>query len=294
MKKITNLLFASLLLVAGSTSAFAADAAKNSDAENFLRPINVQNAYIDTDKKWETRVSFDWARRSQGLGGARLRQNSFNLPRVEVRRSFDTPIPTRIGLSQSLNAGVNGLSGAYDNGSFGFGNLGITLEAALVNKKEFASTLYFNQQIPFAHSTSLNNALWRPTNGTDAYSFQTGLQTQFDLFTENLKVYSDLGYRYDYFDKDVVGHSFVYSTEAVLDTKTPVNLSLGMLGMTTYDSKTLSSRGAYLGGTDIRLVPGLIIPIGEDKNTQFRLGFPIGVTNDAADFGVQASLFAAL
>ena len=35
MKKITNLLFASLLLVAGSTSAFAADAAKNSDAENF-------------------------------------------------------------------------------------------------------------------------------------------------------------------------------------------------------------------------------------------------------------------
>jgi hypothetical protein len=67
-----------------------------------------------------------------------------------------------------------------------------------------------------------------------------------------------------------------------------------MLGMTTYDSKTLSSRGAYLGGTDIRLVPGLIIPIGEDKNTQFRLGFPIGITNDAADFGVQASLFAAL
>lgn len=293
MKKIKTLLFASLLAVVGSSSVFAAETKKDSDGENFLRPINVQNAYIDTDKKWETRVNFDWARRSQGLAGARLRQNSYNLPRVEFRRSFDTAIPTRIGISESLNAGVNGLSGVYDNGSFGFGNLGITLEAALVNKKEFASTLYFNQQIPFAHSTSLNNALWRPTNGTDAYSFQTGLETQFNLGS-NLAVYSDLGYRFDDYDKDVIGHSFVYSTEAVLDTNTPVNLSLGMLGMTTYDNKTLSSRGAYLGGTDIRLVPGLIIPIGEDKDTQFRLGFPIGLTNDAADFGVQASLFAAL
>lgn len=293
MKKIKTLLLASLLAVVGSSSVFAAETKKDSDSENFLRPINVQNAYIDTDKKWETRVNFDWARRSQGLAGARLRQNSFNLPRVELRRSFDTAIPTRIGISESLNAGVNGLSGVYDNGSFGFGNLGITLEAALVNKKEFASTLYFNQQIPFAHSTSLNNALWRPTNGTDAYSFQTGLETQFNLGS-NLAVYSDLGYRFDDYDKDVIGHSFVYSTEAVLDTNTPVNLSLGMLGMTTYDNKTLSSRGAYLAGTDIRLVPGLIIPIGEDKDTQFRLGFPIGLTNDAADFGVQASLFAAL
>ncbi len=292
MKKIKSLLLASLLLVAGGAKAFAADA-KSTDSENFLRPINVQNAYIDTEKKWETRVGFDWARRSQGLGGARLRQNSFNLPRVEVRRSFDTPIPTRIGISQSLNAGVNSLSGAYDNGSFGFGNLGLSLEAALVNKKEFASTLYFNQQFPFAHSTSLNNALWRPANGTDAYSFQTGLQTQFAL-GDNLTVYSDLGYRYDDYDKDVVAQSFVYSTEAVLDTNTPINLSMGMLGMSTYDGKSLSSRGAHLGGTDIRLVPGLIIPLGEDKNTQFRLGFPIGVTNDAADFGVQASLFAAL
>ena len=40
---------------------------------------------------------------------------------------------------------------------------------------------------------------------------------------------------------------------------------MGMLGMTTYDNKTFSGRGARIGGTDIRLVPGLIIPIGEEK-----------------------------
>ncbi|NQY80315.1 MAG: hypothetical protein HRT47_08385 [Candidatus Caenarcaniphilales bacterium] len=284
MKKITSLFLLALMVLTASPAVFAREA-----GENFLRPLNVQNAYIDTesDNKYELRVNFDWFRTSQGIGGRRVRTNSFNLPRLEVRRSFDTAIPTRIGLSGSINAGET------NSGSFGFGNLGITLEAALVNNEEFASTIYFNQHIPWVHNPNLTNSLWRPTNGTDAYSFQTGLQTQFDL-GDNLTVYSDLGYRYDDFDDDVVGHSFVYSTEAVLDTGSPINLSMGMLGMTTYDNKTFSSRGARIGGTDIRLVPGLIIPVGEEKNTQIRFGFPIGVSNDAPDFGVQASVFAAI
>ena len=282
MKKLLSSFLLLLMALTANSAVFARE-----EGENFLRPINVQNAYIDTENKYELRVNFDWFRSSQGVNGARVRTNSFNLPRLELRRSFDTTIPTRIGLSSSLNAGET------NTGSFGFGNLGITLEAALINDESFASTVYFNQHIPWVNNPNLTNALWRPTNGTDAYSFQTGLETQFDL-GDHLTVYSDLGYRYDDFDDDVVGHSFVYSTEAVLDTDSAINLSLGMLGITTYDNKTFSGRGARVGGTDIRLVPGLIIPIGEERNTQIRFGFPIGVSNDAPDFGVQASVFAAL
>lgn len=272
------------MVLGSTTAAFAREA-----GENFLRPLNVQNAYIDTENKYEVRVNFDWFRASSGVGGRRVRTNSYTLPRLEVRRSFDTSIPTRIGLSSSFNVGASdGLANAV-----GFGNLGITLEAALVNKENFASTLYFNQSIPFQHSPSLSNSLWRPNAGTDAYGFQTGLETQFDL-GDHLTVYSDLGYRYDDFDGDVAAGSFVYSTEAVLDTGSPVNFSMGLLGMTTYDDKRFSGRGARLGGTDLRLVPGIIVPIGEERNTQLRVGFPIGMNSDSPDFGVQASIFAAL
>jgi len=280
MKKVTNMLLASLLLVTGVSNAFAADS-----NENFLRPINVQNAYIDTDKKWEIRAGFDWARRNNASVGA---LNSFALPRVDVRRSFDTAIPTRVGVSGALDMSVD------DHVAARLGNIGLTLEAALINKPEFASTLYVNQHIPLLYNNGLTSTLWRPTHGSEsAYSFQTGLENQFRLFSDNLTVYSDLGYRYDHFGENATGHSFVYSTEAVLDTNTPVNLSLGMLGITTYSDKDVS-KDTGIAGTDLRLVPGIIVPFGKEDDTQLRIGVPIGLTSESPDFGVQASIFAAL
>jgi hypothetical protein len=256
--------------------------------DTFLRPINVQNAYIDTECKNELRVSFDWFRAHQDLGGGNAtRSSSYNLPRVEYRRSFDTAIPTRLGLSTSLNAGSGEteIGGFEDEDSaFGFGNLGITAEAAFLNDEDFALTGYFNQHIPWVHSDRLLANTLRPINGTNAYSFQTGLQYQFNVIGEALRWFGDVGYRFDNLDAAPIVHSFVYYNELVQQTGTPLNLSLGLLGITTYDDT--------FGGTDLRLVPGLIVPLGEDQQTQLRLGFPIGISGFAPDFGVQASVFA--
>ena len=82
MKKFTSLFLLALMVLTNSPAVLQEKLEKIS-----LRPLNVQNAYIDTesDKKYELRVNFDWFRTSQGIGGRRVRTNSFNLPRLEVK-----------------------------------------------------------------------------------------------------------------------------------------------------------------------------------------------------------------
>jgi hypothetical protein len=282
MKKITSILLTFMFL----TSISAARA-----GENMLRPINVQNAYIDTDKKWEARVSFDWfhdhRRTTAGAPFGHDRRNFLDLPRLDIKRSLDTAIPTRIGMSTALVLGTREQEFSpttEDNDSgFGFGNIGLTLEAALLNERDKAITAYINQNFPLAHRDVMLSQALRPLNGTRAYGFQTGAEYQFKL-VDNLNWFGDIAYRFDVPSSGSTQHSLVYYNELVLDTGTPIALSCGLLGNSVYTHDL---------GTDLRLVPGIITSFG-DRDYQFRVGAPIGLTSDSADFGVQASLFAAI
>lgn len=277
MKKIVVLL---ALLTLGSASVSA----------TALRPINVQNAYIDTDNKYEARINFDWFNSHTKTGiGSRSRASFVSFPRLDIRRSFETEIPTRIGLSASFGAGGSetGLFGAETEGpsAVGFGNLGISLEAALVNEEEGALTAYINQTIPLVHSDALLNNTLRPLYGANAYGFQTGFEYQFDFIDEAFVWHGDVAYRFDVPDNGEVEHSLVYWNEMVVDTGSSVNLSLGLLGTTVFNS----SVGA--DATDLRLVPGIIAALDDEATKQFRIGVPIGLNEDTPDFGIQASFF---
>lgn len=236
-----------------------------------LRPINIQNAYIDQDKPWEVRVNFDW------LGDDA--SDSVTLPRLDIRRSFGERY--RVGINQALVYG--GADGAR-GGAFGFSNLGLTLEAALLNEEDLAVTAYINQHFALVHNDLLLANTIRTRSGDNAYGFQTGLEYQAELL-DGLTWYGDLGYRFDVPDDDETRHSFIYSQEFVWDTDTWLNPSLGLIGISTYNDGI---------GTDLRLVPGFITPFGDNKEYQFRIGLPIGLNNTAPDFGVQTGLFAAL
>lgn len=265
-----------ILLIFCATSANAA-----------VAPLNVQQAKIttDADHNDQLTVGVDWFRNHMNIPGslADTRSSSMNLPRVDWRHSFNTSIPTRVGLSTSLNYGSaeseNAAGEFGDTGAFGFGNLGITLEAGVVHSENTNITLYINQTIPLIHNSLLIANTLRPVNGRNAYGFQTGAEYQFD-FGKHFSWYGDIGYRFDVPELGEVQNSLVYFNEMVLSNDDNWGLSVGLLGTSVYNDNI---------GTDLRLVPGVIIPAGD--NSQFRVGIPIGLNPASPDIGVQASLF---
>lgn len=279
MKK-TLVLALALILFAGQAQAV-------SD----LRALNVQNAriYANDDQNAEVRVNFDWFHDDTGLNGGRRSEHVFNLPRIDIRQACTScPIPFRIGLNTSLNAGASEFRGGnsrtedIENSAFGFGNLGLTLEAAVLQSDSVSANFYINQHFALLHNDLLNNLTLRPQNGRNAYGFQTGFLYQFDL-TDHLVWFGDIGYRFDVPDAGAVQHSLVYYNEAVLGlgNRNQFGLSLGLLGNSVYTDDI---------GTDLRIVPGLIAKVGDAG--QIRVGLPVGINQDSPDIGVQASYFA--
>lgn len=275
MKKLLTLV-ALVVVTAASASASA------------LRPLNVQNAYINPDEEWEVRVNMDWFRDHGRVSpGVHRRTNSINMPRIDIRKNLDTSIPTRIGMNTSMNIGFNEIEAGgaeVENSALGFGNIGLTLEAALVNEEDAALTVYLNQHFAMLHNSLLVAGSLRPQNGVNGYGFQTGAEYQFNV-TDALTWYGDVGYRFDVPQAGEVQNSFIYWNELVWDTGSFINPTLGLLGTSTYNDNL---------GTDLRLVPGWINTFGNDSEYQFRVGFPIGINNSAPDFGVQLGIFAAL
>jgi len=266
---------ASLVLTAGIASATA------------IQPVNVQSAYIDTDRDWQVKVDYNYFRNHSTSGGTEFRNSTMELPRIDIRKSFDTSIPVRIGLNTAVSLGSTGTETAgvqTETGALGFGNLGLTLEAGLINEKDFAVTAYINQHFALIHNSSMVGNAFRPTSGANAYGFQTGLELSANLI-EGITWYGDWAYRFDVPDAGEVQNAFVYWNELVWDTGTIVNPTLGILGTSVYNSGV---------GTDLRLVPGWVNNFGDDNAYQLRVGFPIGLTSDSTDFGVQVGLFAAM
>lgn len=280
MKKSMFLSLALLILGVSSVSA--------ADEPRMLRALNVQNAHIETelDRNTELRVNFDWFRDHVEIGGADVRTNTFNLPRVDIRHSFDCKVPLRIGVNMPLSAGAQEFGGGggsefLEHSAFGFGNLGITLEAGIVQTDSVDITMYLNQSIPFVHNNLLIAQTLRPQNGVNAYGFQTGLLYQVGM-GDHLIWYGDVGYRFDVPELGEVENSVVYYNELVLGMgdNNSFGLSVGLLGNSVFNNGV---------GTDLRLVPGIIIPIGE--KSQLRAGMPFGLTSDSADIGAQISYF---
>ncbi len=266
---------ASLVLTAGIASATA------------IQPVNVQSAYIDTERDWQVKVDYNYFRDHSDVGGTDFRNSTMELPRIDIRKSFDTSIPTRIGLNTAISLGSTGTETAgvsTETGALGFGNLGLTLEAALVNTEDFAVTAYINQHFSLVHNSSMVANAFRATSGANAYGFQTGLELSAKLL-DGLTAYGDWAYRFDVPDAGEVQNSFIYWNEIVWDTGTIVNPTLGVLGTSVFNDNI---------GTDLRLVPGWVNNFGDDNAYQLRFGFPIGLTSDSNDFGVQVGLFAAM
>lgn len=250
-----------------------------------LAPLNVQPAHINTDddNNQQLTIGFDWFRDHSSIGGGPgdFRTGVMNLPRVDFRQSFDIGIPVRIGLNSALTHGTaeTAIGGVEtESAALGFNNLGLTLEAGLVQGDDVNITAYINQNFPFVHSSLLSTNVLRPVQGVNAYGFQTGLEYSFKL-ADCLTWFGDVAYRFDVPELGEVQNSLVYYNEAVLGIGEGAGLSIGLLGNSVYNSGI---------GTDLRLVPGIIIPMGD---VQFRAGVPIGLTSVSPDFGVQASLF---
>ncbi len=266
---------ASLILTAGIASATA------------IQPVNVQSAYIDTDRDWQVKVDYNYFRDHSSVGGTDFRNSTMELPRIDIRKSFNTSIPTRVGLNTAIALGSRGTETGgvqTETGAFGFGNLGLTLEAALINEKDYAVTAYINQHFALIHDTSMVANAYRPTAGANAYGFQTGLELSANL-GGGLSAYGDWAYRFDVPSAGEVQNSFIYWNELVWDTGTIVNPTLGILGTSVFNNNI---------GTDLRLVPGWVNNFGDNNAYQLRFGFPIGLTGDSNDFGVQVGLFAAM
>lgn len=279
MKKTLVLTLALILLSVGQAQA------------TDLRALNVQNAkiYANDDQNTELRVNFDWFHTDNNSRFPGLTRSShvFNMPRIDIRQACTScPIPFRIGLNTSLNAGMTELEAAnqsepFERSAFGFGNLGLTMEAAVVQNDSAAVNLYINQHFALLHNNLLNNLTLRPQNGRNAYGFQTGALYQFDM-GDHLTWYGDVGYRFDVPQKGAVQHSLVYYNELVLglSSEDRFGLSLGLLGNTVYTNNI---------GTDLRMVPGIIAKVGDAG--QIRVGMPIGINGTSPDIGVQASYF---
>ncbi len=265
-----------------------------------IQPINVQSAYIDADRDWQVKIDFNYFRDNVDFGY--LSRNHFStssmeLPRIDVRRNIETKIPLRIGLNTALALGSmrtetvmyspgGAYRGTYDveSGHFGFGNLGLTLEAAFINTEDFAVTGYINQHFALAHDASMVANALRLTSGSKAYGFQTGFEISKKL-AGGFSNHANLGYRFDVPESGHLQNSFIYWDELVWDTDTFINPSLAILGTSVYSNNI---------GTDLRIVPGWVNSFGEDDQYQLRFGFPIGLTSDSTDFGVQVGLFAAI
>lgn len=264
-----------MLLVLGISGAKAAA----------LAPINVQQAHINTDAEHNQQltIGFDWFRDHSSIGGGPgdLRMGVMNLPRVDFRQSFDTAIPIRIGLNSALTHGTSetAIGGVEtESAALGFNNLGLTLEAGLVQGDNVNITAYINQNFPFVHNNLLSTNLLRPVQGVNAYGFQSGLEYSWKM-ADCLTWFGDVAYRFDVPSVGEVQNSLVYYNEAVLGLGEGAGLSIGLLGNSVYNNNI---------GTDLRLVPGIIIPMGD---VQFRASTPIGLTSVSPDFGVQASIF---
>jgi hypothetical protein len=276
MKK--SLLFVLSLIILGASSVQATD----------LRALNVQNAKMyGGEDSTELRVNFDWFRDHKTFGGGTIdsRQQEINFPRIDIRQSCTTsPIPFRVGLNTAITGASSELE-ANDNTFFersalGFNNLGLTLEAGLVQADKVNITGYINQNFALVHNQLLADNQLRPITGSNAYGFQTGALYQFDL-ADSLTWYGDIGYRFDVPERGEVENSVVYYNEAVLALGSDDNfgLSVGLLGNSVYNNSV---------GTDLRLVPGLIVKVGEG---QLRAGMPIALTSDTPDIGVQVGYF---
>lgn len=251
-----------------------------SSANAALAPLNVQQATIDTENPDQLTIGFDWFHDHASAGGISASTDVFNLLRVDWRHSLDTGIPTRIGLNTALSHGsvdIELLGVEAGTSAFGFNNLGLTLEAGLVQEEDFALTWYINQTFPMVQSGLLTTNTLRPVSGRNAYGFQTGAEYTISL-GDNLAWHGDVGYRFDVPDAGATQHSLVYYNEAVWSGD-DFGLSLGLLGNTVYTDDI---------GTDLRLVPGIIIPMDD---MQLRAGLPLGMNSDSPDIGVQASIY---
>ncbi len=271
----TILLLAVLLMGASSVNAA-------------LAPMNVQQAYIGDTHDDQLTIGVDWFRdHVRGGLGIHTRSNTINMPRVDWRHTFDTSIPVRIGLSTGITTGFGEVEAGgveTESSAFGFNNLGLSLEAAVVNEEDKALTLYINQTFPFVHNDLLSANQLRPVMGANAYGFQTGAEYQIKLLdgvfgdSDSLVWFGDVGYRFDVPEAGATQHSLVYYNEAVWSGDN-FGLSMGLLGNSIYTDDL---------GTDLRLVPGVIVPVND---SQVRIGFPIGLTSDSPDLGIQASLY---
>jgi hypothetical protein len=264
-------------------------------ASTDLRPLNVQNATMGNDKgeNAELRINFDWFRDHQKLSSnptTRYRSNTMALPRIDIRQACtDCPVPFRIGLNTAMMLGfaeiAQGSRELAEASAFGFGNLGLTLEAQLFQTDDSRSAMnvYINQHFPWIHNDRLLADSLRPQYGANAYGFQTGLLYQFGL-GDHLSLFGDVGYRFDVPKTGAVQHSLVYYNEVMATVGDDQNfgISLGLLGNSVYTDNI---------GTDLRLVPALAAKVG--GNSQLRVGLPIGLNPDSPNLGLQVGYFTA-
>ncbi|MCE2928447.1 MAG: hypothetical protein LW817_02310 [Candidatus Caenarcaniphilales bacterium] len=281
MKQIFNTIVACSLALGTVLSANASSV--------MIRPINIQNAYIDTENKNELRVEFSWLHDNFDFGGLSFSQDRYTVPQATYRRSFETEIPTRVSVGLGLAVNSTDISVFGEGSDLDFGNVYLGLEAALINSEEHSLTLYFDQNLPsggFNVGTPgvLNNASF------DNYSFQTGLRHQIalgDLGT----IFTDLAYAKSMSLDDNLEISFdyfSYGTEFVANTPCKVKPSIGFMGQHLFNDVDADS---------MYLVPGLIVALDDDAKYQARIGVPIGLSGDDGsdfDIGIQAGLFASI
>ena len=254
-------------------------------ADTFVRPLNVQNAFIDTKRKNELRVEFDWFHDAQQLPGFEFIRDNYTLPRINYKRSFAAKIPFRLGVGTSLNLAsfdFEASSGVFSEFSeLGLGSIVLNFDTSIINKRDFVLNLFFDQFLP---TQSIGGTLLARDGFGDNYGFQTGIRYQL-AFLKYLRLFGDLAYgKYmDFGDNSNFSFdSLIYYNELIVDIMRRINLSFGLLGQSLYNDTDFNQ---------LYFVPGAIVSFGKNRNFQARLGFPIGLTEDADDFGIQASLF---
>ncbi|MDD9898321.1 MAG: hypothetical protein OXU45_04890 [Candidatus Melainabacteria bacterium] len=266
-----------LVLVLISFTAVSAKAVKQ-----FLRPISLDSAYINTEKKNEIRAGFDYLRDGNDNNYS---VNSYSV-NVKYKRAFDTEIPTRASVSLGLELLNEEFDESFDFSELDFSNMVVGLEAAPLNKEDLSLVFYFDQTIP----TGFGIGYLSPIN-TDTYAFHIGTRYQVKLL-DRLRLFGDLSYIKSFsFDDDSEEGSldyFSYINELVLDTGTKINPTLG------FASNNLIN-AAFDSGDQFFIIPGVIIPFGEEDQSQARIGVPIGLAQPSGvfgyDIGVQANFF---
>lgn len=246
--------------------------------KQFLRPINLDSAYINTENKNEIRVGFDFLRDGND---DLVRANAYNL-NLKYKRAFDTRIPTRASLGFGLEWFTREVDfdPSLNTNELDFGNTTIGLEAAPLNKEKVSLSLYFDQTLPTgSHIGILRGA-------GDMYSFHIGSRYQISIL-KRLKLFGDLAYSKAFAlddDSNLSSDIFSYVNELVLDVGSKVNPSLAFATNNIINS-------AFDSGDPYFIIPGAIIPFGKTDQFQTRIGLPIGLADSFYDIGVQASLF---